>query len=117
MTVERANVVMREIAARDPDFARTATAEQWGERVGCSVSTVAATSMWQVTMEQTARGRSGKSHELKPASERSLTRNILAARPDPDAELRRLNAEDEADKREQADRQTERERRRGIIRE
>ena len=58
-----------------------------------------------------------ESAEVHLASERQVSRKALEAKPDRDAALRRLKAEDETDKREQAERRAKYEQRRGLIRE
>lgn len=81
MSVSMANNIARDLLQCRPEF-RDETAEVWAKEIGCSVGTVQKTACRKAIMEATGRGRGKANPKAKLPSERPLTPNILAARPD-----------------------------------
>lgn len=57
MSVSEANEALMRLLEEQPDLAQRPNAREWGEKIGCSHSTVGKTLIWNGVMQQTGRGR------------------------------------------------------------
>jgi hypothetical protein len=90
-TVETANIELMSIAAKEPNFAKTPSPTQWGERIGCVKSLVAKTPFYKA-----CRDKLGKRRKPKAVP---LTKQIENVKGQNDQALQGLVGEQTADQR------------------
>jgi hypothetical protein len=87
LRLAEANQRAMDLAEADKNFVHKPLPE-WAEAIGCAEGQVPNLPLWQKVMEMTGRGKKGKAPRVV-----TLTEGLLAATPDPQAELCRLVAE------------------------
>src|SRR5262249_45594754 len=92
MTMGKANAKAMKLAEADPQFVRR-TLREWAKEIGCSAGLIPRLRFWREVAKRTGRARKPKAPRVV-----SITDKVLAVTPDPQVELSRLIAEQNADR-------------------